>query len=373
MKCEKCGADIPQGKVYCSICGNEVHLVPDYNLLDEDLLGDLVNNKAVPPDEPSQSAKNKHIKKFHKSSFIIWGSICIVLVVAVSILFFAFTELQKKRENTYDYQYQKAEEYLAEGEHDQAVSCFLRALQFEPQDRAAKEQLLAIYLETEQDDAAISILQEFIAQDASDKESCKKLIAIYDRREEYDKILALCEEINGSQMLELFEDYLVEQPKFSKISGTYDGPVNIAISAQEGMDVYYTTDGSDPISDGARYYNAISLEEEGTTVLMAVAQNEKGVCSEVVKATYTIRNDPPAMPSVTPASGTYLEPQMITVKVSPNCAAYYTWDGSDPTEASSRYIGPLEMPQGNQVLSVIAVNSSGLKSAVYRVNYIYMP
>ena len=34
MKCKKCGAEIPQGYVYCNICGTEVQLVPDYNLLD---------------------------------------------------------------------------------------------------------------------------------------------------------------------------------------------------------------------------------------------------------------------------------------------------------------------------------------------------
>ena len=66
-------------------------------------------------------------------------------------------------------------------------------------------------------------------------------------------------------------------------------------------------------------------------------------------------------------------PILITIQVPMDCAAYYTWDGSDPTEASLKYKEPLEMPQGNQVLSVILVNSVGLKSCVYRVNYVYMP
>ena len=79
------------------------------------------------------------------------------------------------------------------------------------------------------------------------------------------------------------------------------------------------------------------------------------------------------MPNVMPSGGTYTEPQMITIQMPFDCTAYYTWDGSDPTEASMKYTGPLEMPQGNQVLSVILVNSVGLKSSVYRVNYVYMP
>jgi len=79
------------------------------------------------------------------------------------------------------------------------------------------------------------------------------------------------------------------------------------------------------------------------------------------------------MPKVTPASGTYTEPQTITISVPSDCKAYYTWDGSDPTESSTLYTGALEMPAGNQVLSVILINSAGLKSNIYRVNYVYMP
>lgn len=35
MKCTHCGADIPEGQLYCGICGMEVQIVPDYNPLDD--------------------------------------------------------------------------------------------------------------------------------------------------------------------------------------------------------------------------------------------------------------------------------------------------------------------------------------------------
>ena len=31
MKCQKCGIDIPDGKVYCIRCGTAVQMVPDYD------------------------------------------------------------------------------------------------------------------------------------------------------------------------------------------------------------------------------------------------------------------------------------------------------------------------------------------------------
>ena len=35
MKCTRCGAYIPDGELYCSECGCEVQIVPDYNPLDD--------------------------------------------------------------------------------------------------------------------------------------------------------------------------------------------------------------------------------------------------------------------------------------------------------------------------------------------------
>ena len=31
MKCEKCGAEIEEGKLYCEKCGYGIQIVPDYN------------------------------------------------------------------------------------------------------------------------------------------------------------------------------------------------------------------------------------------------------------------------------------------------------------------------------------------------------
>lgn len=366
MKCKKCGAEIPQGYVYCKVCGNEVQLVPDYNLLDDDILSDILQK---------EGKKEKRKKKISSSKihFFIWGSIVVVLLIAVCTLFFVFREIQYRHVNNYDYQYQKAEAYFKEKDYENALLHYQKALELQPKDKKAQKKLLEIYLETGKTDEAVLILEELIAEDNSDKDSIQSLIEIYDKEEEYDKILALCEKIENSDLLDLFADYLVEQPKFNYISGTYPNPISVSISSAKEYDIFYTTDGTDPVSNGKLYRSKIFLEEEGTTIIMAVAKNEKGICSERAQEDYTIKYEPPEMPKVTPYGGVYEEPQMIQIDVPSNCVAYYTWDGSDPTEHSFRYTAPLEMPLGNQVLSVILINTSGLKSSIYRVNYVYMP
>ena len=46
MKCGYCGHDIPEGKLYCDKCGNEVCIVPDYNPL-EDMLTQQIRGQIM--------------------------------------------------------------------------------------------------------------------------------------------------------------------------------------------------------------------------------------------------------------------------------------------------------------------------------------
>ena len=64
----------------------------------------------------------------------------------------------------------------------------------------------------------------------------------------------------------------------------------------------------------------------------------------------------------------------MTLTAEDGCSIYYTWDGTDPTTASARYTEPFEVPEGNNVLSVLVVDkTTGLDSGVYRANFIYYP
>lgn len=375
MKCTKCGAEIPANRVYCSVCGKAVQLVPDYNFLEDDMLSDIIQRSV---DETASGSGNKDAAKknkiFRKKRRLITG-VCIFLTVFAfipAVCLIVYNKIEQNHANSYEYQYQKANEYLAEKDYDTAQVYFMNALTLKPEDDNAQQALIHIYTEIGEKEKAAALLEERLARNPKDREDCEKLIALYAQDEEYDKIRALYDEIRDIELLDLFSDYLVEQPTFSRISGTYTQPLSITVSSEKGYDIYYTLDERSPIEYGILYNKAISLKE-GKTVITAVTRNEKGIYSEAVKATYTVRYEAPSMPKVTPAGGTYGEPQMITVQVPSGCTAYYTWDGTDPTPASAVYSGPLEMPQGNQVLSVMLVNSAGLKSRIYRVNYIYMP
>lgn len=376
MKCEKCGAEIPAGYVYCAACGSEARLVPDYNLLDDDILGNMVRHEAGGIYDGNETVTRRRARGRRKARWnhaAIWKIICIVIAVAILTFVFMCQSIQKKQQNSYAYQYRKAEECFAEKKWEEAAGYYRRSLELKPGDKKAKERLSDTCLELNDDDGAIEILEKLFSEDKKNMACMKKLVGLYDKNGEYDKILALAKEAEGSGADRIFADYLVEPPEFSKRPGTYSEALEIAIASGHACDIFYTMDGSDPGKRGEPYEGIISLKKEGSTTLMAVARNEKGIYSEVTEATYTIQYLPPEMPKVEPAGGVYEEARAITVQVPENCTAYYTWDGSDPAEGSPVYAGPLEMQPGNRVLSVMLVNAHGLKSGIYRVNYIYMP
>ena len=54
MKCQKCGTDIPEGKIYCEKCGSAIQMVPDYNPVD-----DISIDTDTPDAQPDMEATSK--------------------------------------------------------------------------------------------------------------------------------------------------------------------------------------------------------------------------------------------------------------------------------------------------------------------------
>lgn len=154
MKCKKCGAEIPKGKLYCSVCGAEVQLVPDYNFFEDDMLSDIIqngagknitsskHNSASQTTDPISSKKKVPAKK--KKVYIISG-ICLVLVIAVLTAFFVYQDIQKKHQNSYSYQYEQGIKYQSAKDYDAAIVSFQNALRLRPDDTDTEDRLLEIY------------------------------------------------------------------------------------------------------------------------------------------------------------------------------------------------------------------------------------
>lgn len=78
--------------------------------------------------------------------------------------------------------------------------------------------------------------------------------------------------------------YCATEVQFSVQGGVQSGPVELALSAQEGMTIFYTTDGTNPTGKSTVYTGPMTISKN--TVVKAVAWREGAIESEVCGHTY---------------------------------------------------------------------------------------
>lgn len=153
----------------------------------------------------------------------------------------------------------------------------------------------------------------------------------------------------------------VSKPVISPEGKTYSNVVRVTISCSTvGASIYYTTDGTDPTESSERYSNEIPLTSSGTYTLKAIAV-KGGLKSTIVSATYTldITQSQTETPVITPATGTFSEAQNVTITCGTSGAdIYYTTDGTNPTEASTKYTSSFPVSTTTTVKAIAVKDGS---------------
>ena len=386
MKCIYCGEELKTDSLFCSHCGKAVQIVPDYNVYEEDYLKQVLTQENQPQKKPG-GTQNKpgdiqkkpgeggevrdvqaQKKKQRTIILCVIGIVC-VLIFALLILGAA---IRTDHANSFDYQVEAAEKAYQKGNIEEAISYYENALSLDNKNLEVRLKLAQIYLEKNDIESAMVLYQEVLREDRKNREACENLIAIYEEKDNMDAIVSLSDSVDES-LKDLFVDYIVTTPDFSITEGTYDKAQSLELFSTGNFRIYYTLDGSDPIAKGMMYTTPIELSENDKTyTIRAVCMNDKNIYSEVVSKEFKIEIPAPDMPIVTPDGGDFGVETSVTVTVPDGCSAYYTWDGSTPNAYSQRYYGPLTIPEGNNILSVIIIDdTTNLSSDVYKGNFIY--
>lgn len=389
MKCANCGAELKVGCVYCSVCGKEAQIVSDYSLLEEDFLRELLkeNNQKKENDQkkenqvsrkkkkkssPARQEKNDDVskKKKRKKKKLIWAVSSLILLIILILVIFLI--LRHRQDNSYEYQLEKAEDYQGKKEYQKAEECLKRAVKLDDSSTEARMRLAEIYLLQEELGKAEEQLREVIQTDPKNQEAYRQLIQVYDQQKDYKAIQKLSEEVSDSKIKPLFEKYVPEEPEFEPQGGIYQEETRVELSGGQSVTIYYSTDGSDP-REGEPYRGPIPVKPGENLRIRAVSCNEYGMYSQEAEERYRVDLQKPDMPHVIPDGGSFYSAQTITVNVPEGSSVYYTWDGTAPSRQSAKYEGPINMPEGNNVLSLILVDEHGLESDVLKCNYIYIP
>lgn len=367
MKCAKCGAELKVGCIYCSVCGQEAQIVPDYNLLEDDFLKEVLKEETQPAKAEENKEKQKLPQKKKKTGLVIGG---VAVLIGLAVILIVVLN-QQKHKNSYNYQLEKAQGCIEDKNYGKAQEYLEQAVKLKEKEADGWLLLADVYLVQDEPDDAVEALRKVLEMQRDNKEAYQKLIKIYAEIEDYDALAELAEQAEDSDILELFADYQVAVPKFKSEPGEYEELITLGITSQPGTKTYYTLDGTDP-KKGEEYTEPIALEEGKTTIRM-ISVNKLGIFSEEAEGVYQIQFQAPAAPKVSPDGGSFNAPQQITIEVPAGCRAYFTWDGSDPTAVSEEYTAPLEIPEGNNILSVILINEHDLGSEITKCNFIYLP
>lgn len=132
-----------------------------------------------------------------------------------------------------------------------------------------------------------------------------------------------------------------EKVEADKKAGTYDGSVVVEfrVPNTDQVEIYYTTDGSDPtVSEEDHYTQPIQVTKNTTFKVAATFKNDNSL-GEIATHEFVINPITKVVaPVVTPCSGTYGQKQLVSMSTDTvDGEIYYTTDGTQPTKDSQKF------------------------------------
>lgn len=293
MKCQKCGAEIPEGKIYCEKCGQAIQMVPDYNPVDDISIGteesvdeQLRSRYTVMTSEQEDEDDLQHEQK---PWYRRWGfRIAVLCLLGAGAIAYQAA-----------YHFMRADQEV-EAEPEETILLEKPLFSMEPGTYSHTLQLILSH--TEREDGVIYYTTDGTTPDVyssvyhspiSIDEGTTIIRAVFIRSDGMQS-----EEADGTYKV-VFE--YPDEPVFSVAEGQYVGGFLVSIRAGSGSKIYYTTNGEEPDRYSTRYTGPIQINP-GLTVLQAVAVDENNRESGVVEAIYDVKEaDPMVDPSADPA------------------------------------------------------------------------
>ncbi len=396
MKCPNCGNELGEGKLLCENCGEEIKIVPDFDIELEDKLKESINvmiediavenlaeTDAAGKDTVSEPEykfeddikdelrdylpkglpKATVNKKIVLLTAIVLAVACIVSITVLSVNYYRY--------HSFDYQYGKAVGFAAHNNYPEAIGYLERALAIDSENLDVRFLLAKYYDKNSQQESAVSLLKEILRTDAvypKRDEVYDMLLGIWESKADYAGMADILKKCDVPRIVSKYNKYAALKPVFNKAGGVYDELISISLKGNTEGFVYYTMDGSMP-TDNSPVYETPILLESGEYTIKAMFVNMYGVESDVETQHYYINLSQPDSPVIDPESGKYKKPVLIEAFHDNNTKVYYTTDGSVPDKNSLRYLDPIEMPYGVSNFSFISIDESGLGSEVINRSY----
>lgn len=157
-----------------------------------------------------------------------------------------------------------------------------------------------------------------------------------------------------------------EAVQADKKAGTYVGStiVEFRVPQTDKVEIYYTTDGSDPTIQSTHYSGPIKVTKD-TTFKVAATYKGSDDLGKITTHQYTIQPVTTLLaPEITPSSGTYGQRQLVSMSCQTvDSKIYYTTDGSTPTSHSQAFTKDFYVTK-DTVIKAISVKENQVSDVV---------
>lgn len=386
MTCPKCGNVLNEGNMYCEVCGEEMHIVPEFipeiELSIEESLSSIA--KEVNPDTESEVQLDKieselsddeNLEDYEDfdvlESFSFSKKISIGYIIAIGALIFlliGFVGITIYHDNSAKYQIGQADKYYTSGNYKKAIEYYKKAVDLDPDEIDYRIKYADCYLAMENIESAIDVFKDMIIHKPDSTLAFAQIISLYEQNNQYDEIDDFLQHYANDTIRAEYNEYLALEPTFNYEEGTYDEEIELTLTNNTSGLIYYTIDNEDINQSSPIFTEPISISK-GQHVIRAFFENEYGVCSSVTEKTYDITISGPDIPLVSLNSGEYNIPQLITVDAPSDVSVYYTVDGSDPTSSSLIYGEPIPLQIGISNYKFVAISNTGELSDIVEREY----
>ncbi len=371
MNCPKCGAPIRAGSLYCEQCGEDVHIVPDFEPELEETYRKTIESitqsiwkEEMEPETPKEEEQTSHPSRMPVILFSVLFFIFSIL--AISLIFYERTS------NTEESLQKEAEIALVTADYEKAIRLYEQLIEDYPEDVSLKERLSRCYLESGNEVLYENLLWEIVKDPEASEEQItdayEQILSLYYKVEDYASIADILEICDNEELQSRYWIYRKPTTTFDVESGYYELSQLVRISADPEGDIYYCLNGGEET-----LYTMPLFLEEGDYTLSAYGVNRYGVAGETVEAEYHVEEQKPIPPVVSPYSGDYMDPGLISVDLSADDGQdyriCYTTDGTDPDGSDAVYTDPIPMPLGESEFRFVRVSSDGRLSDVTTVTY----
>lgn len=364
MKCPNCGYEMADGTLYCEHCGEDIHIVPDFEPELEQNMEQTINGMLEQIEEDgrkkpaAQEEKSTAEKRpARKASAVRRKWMIPAGIAAAAALVLGLSGGLLYCENSLNWQVKRAIACVEKKNYEKAVSHYRRALKLDYHNIELQFSLAEVYFLQNNKVEYETVLEEISQNPEATQEQLEraygKLIAVYRAREDYQTINRLLLDSGNETLITTYQGYLTTEPEFSLTPGYYTTIQPLRLTAKGSGKIYYTLDGSKPTAESVPYTTPIILDE-GDVVVKAVFINENGISSQVATGEFHVEITEIPEPEINLYSGNYQFPMKIEV-LDDTEDVYYTTDGSVPTEASSRYQEPIPLPLGKSRFQFVKI------------------